>query len=311
VEVVMRSLATVLAVLAAAAGCQGLADRSAKGPTLLTIRGQITLAPGTQVDGKLRLALTWYPGLYAGGGGGATDTCDQATFLGIVSQEIEYQPIFPVDYAFDVTAPPPRSAQGQDPEAPGAVGALGALVAYVDGNGNGALDPCRRGKPCPDRVLGASGSLVLGDTTEDHFDYVTYANQAFTDGDGGAGADATTVGPGFFVLRATFPAAGEPGSVLLPLPETRIDIELEDRPSVRAIACTELCDNIVLGFCAVDDAICEMPQWPATAACSTAFLDENGRSRNVTWTDVENCTITRNSYVVEGARELPDWWPCK
>ena len=51
----MRGLAA-LAVLLAATGCQGLADQGTKGPTLLTIRGQITLAPGTHVDGKLRLA---------------------------------------------------------------------------------------------------------------------------------------------------------------------------------------------------------------------------------------------------------------
>ena len=93
-------------LLAAVSGCQGLADDSTRGTPLLTLRGRITLSPDTRVDGNVRLALAWYPGLLTdpGGVGTATPSCDFTTSLGTISQDVEYRPNFPIDYAFDVTA---------------------------------------------------------------------------------------------------------------------------------------------------------------------------------------------------------------
>jgi hypothetical protein len=300
VAVVTKARLWLVGLVAVAASCQGLADRGTRGPALLTIRGQITLAPGTSVDGKLRLALAWYPGLY--GGGVAVEGCDEAPFLGLVSQDVEYEPTFPADYAFDLTAPPPAAAQRVVPDVPGASGAIGSIVAYVDGNGNGKLDPCRRGQPCADRVLGASGSFVAGDSVDNRF--IAYATAAASAGDGGA-----TVGPGFFLVRAATSDAEEP--TYLPLPQTRVDLTLDARATVQAIICSELCDRFVLGVCRTEDLVCDAPAALARATCAAPFPGDLGPSRDLVWIDVENCTITRNSYAVEGSRDLPPWWPCK
>jgi len=295
----------LLLLLLGATGCQGLADGTTAGPPLITLRGKITLAPNTPVDGNVRLALAWYPGLLNEPGGTPTPNCDFTTSLGIVSQDVEYRPNFPIDYAFDVTAPPPKAAQAPLSAAAGISGALGAVVAYLDGNGNGVLDPCADATVCADRVLGASGSVLPGGLPSEQIDSLV----AYTDAIAGPGDHAGK--PGFFLLRVGLNPVS-PQSGILPLPSTAIDITLSAAPILTSIACDRLCVRTVGATCAVADADCASPAWPkdTNVHCGFPYSPPSPMSRELAWLGVNGCTVMSNFYVVEEGRALPPWWPC-
>ncbi|HET6281326.1 MAG TPA: hypothetical protein VFH73_10175 [Polyangia bacterium] len=299
-------LVIVVAVVAAAgAGCQGLADRTTAGPPLMTLHGTITVSPGTHVDGDLRLALAWYPGLLTNPGGGATPTCDTSILLGVVAQGLAYRPNFPIDYALDITAAPPTSAQGQLDGGAGVNSALGALVAYLDENHNGVLDRCD-GITCPDRVLGASGSIALGGLPGAQIDtFIAYADRTSGPGD-------TLAKPGFFLLKIARDFLA-PGSAILPLPGSPVDITLGDAPILKTMACDRICLRTAVGMCAVADPDCAAPVLPADTSirCAAPPLTEPFTPRAIDWLSADACDAISNVYVVEDGRALPPWWPCQ
>lgn len=302
VALVKRSILLALAMaLPVSINCQGLAERSTEPPPLLTVRGTISLAPGTTVDGGLRLALAWHPGLFnadeADGGADCAFTVAQQ----FVPQNVTYRPSFPIDYAFDITALPPRTAQRaltSDGTSLG-TGALAALVVFRDDNGNGVLDACPEGATCADRVLGASGAVLPNGLPGGQPDRtIGFANALTAAADGGSG-------PGFFLVQAS------PTPALLPLPQTPIDIILSEAPILRTLTCENICAQIVVGRCAATDANCPMPDWPRdTNVQCDGDPTSSASARSITWLGADGCHLQTHVYVVEDGRPLPPWWPC-
>ncbi|MBN1204340.1 MAG: hypothetical protein JXB05_05400 [Myxococcaceae bacterium] len=118
---------------------------------LFTLEGKLTLEPGHHVDGPVRLALAWYPGMLPAG---------EATPLSqpqaIATSDTAYPNSLPVSYRFNVLSPPPAAALKPLPEGFHGRGALGLLLAYADGNANARLDTIPIAGPPVDRVLGSS-----------------------------------------------------------------------------------------------------------------------------------------------------------
>jgi hypothetical protein len=115
------------------------------GEPLVTLKGQLLVADHVQVDEPVRLALVWYK-----------SSTDSSQPRDIVTEDIVYEPSFPIDFTFHLYAPPPPEALT---EYEGGVRFGSALlVAYRDDNHNGKLDPIPPGGVPQDRVLGATGS---------------------------------------------------------------------------------------------------------------------------------------------------------
>lgn len=118
---------------------------------LFTLEGQLTLEDGHHVDGPVRLALAWYPGMFPEG---------EATPLSqpqaIVPGDSASQNNVPGPYRFNVLSPPPAAALKPLPEGFHGRGAIGLLLAYADGNANARLDTIPIAGPPVDRVLGSS-----------------------------------------------------------------------------------------------------------------------------------------------------------
>jgi hypothetical protein len=119
---------------------------------LLTLEGQLTLTPGHPVEGPVRLALAWYPGMLRD---------DEASMAlsqprAIVTDGAAYQTTAPAPYRFEVLSPPPTEALMPLPEGFQGKGAIGLLLAYADGNANARLDTIPISGPPVDHVLGSS-----------------------------------------------------------------------------------------------------------------------------------------------------------
>ncbi|WP_224247395.1 hypothetical protein [Hyalangium gracile] len=116
-----------------------------RGEPLVTLEGQLLLADRVQVDEPVRLALVWYK-----------SRTDPSQPREIVTEDIAYEPSFPIDFTFHLYAPPPPEALTES-----AAGRFGQaiLVAYRDGNHNGRLDPIPAGEVPQDEVLGATLSF--------------------------------------------------------------------------------------------------------------------------------------------------------
>ncbi len=108
---------------------------------------------GTPPAGPIRLAVAWY--------------ADNTTLGGpqaIVTEDVEYQGSFPLDYRFSLFAPPPDAALNATTAA-GATfrAAWGVLIAYEDLNGNHQLDIIPEGGSPVDRILATSiGDIFNG-----------------------------------------------------------------------------------------------------------------------------------------------------
>ncbi|MDC0713265.1 hypothetical protein POL68_32685 [Stigmatella sp. ncwal1] len=116
-----------------------------RGDPLVTLQGQLLLADHVQVDEPVRLALVWYK-----------SSTNPSQPREIVTEDIAYEPSFPIDFTFHLYAPPPPEALTED-----AAGRFGhaILVAYRDDNHNGKLDPIPVGEVPQDKVLGATQSF--------------------------------------------------------------------------------------------------------------------------------------------------------
>jgi hypothetical protein len=117
-----------------------------RGEALVTLQGQLLLADRVQVDEPVRLALVWYK-----------SRADTTQPREIVTEDIVYEPSFPIDFTFHLYAPPPPEALTGD-DASGRFGHA-ILVAYRDDNHNGKLDPIPAGGVPQDKVLGATQSF--------------------------------------------------------------------------------------------------------------------------------------------------------
>lgn len=151
-----RLLSALLALLLFATACDGaVVDPSYEGEPLVTLEGQLTVSPQYSVDKPVRLALAWYPAL------GNTDPASQVPLSNpkaIVTEDVVYTSVFPVNYSFHLYRPPPESALVPLPEDEGfrGKGAVGILLAYQDGNDNRRLDIIPATGTPVDRVTGAS-----------------------------------------------------------------------------------------------------------------------------------------------------------
>ncbi|REG23563.1 hypothetical protein ATI61_11631 [Archangium gephyra] len=115
-----------------------------RGEPLVTLQGQLRLAQHIQVDEPVRLALVWYK-----------SSTDPSQPRDIVTEDIAYEPSFPIEFTFHLYAPPPPEALTENE-----AGRFGhaILVAYRDDNHNGKLDPIPAGGVPQDKVLGATQS---------------------------------------------------------------------------------------------------------------------------------------------------------
>jgi hypothetical protein len=139
----MGAIAAALLMMGCGEGPPVLPDY--RGEPLVTLQGQLRLADHVQVDEPVRLALVWYKS--------RTDTSEPRE---IVTEDIVYEPSFPIAFTFHLYALPPPEALTES-----ASGRFGhaILVAYRDDNHNGKLDPIPAGGVPQDKVLGATQSF--------------------------------------------------------------------------------------------------------------------------------------------------------
>lgn len=208
----------LLALFLAVCGCGSTVDTGYPGEPLVTLEGQMTLAPGISISGPVRLALIWYPGWAFGLDLGAHRPDSKA----VVAEDIPYEGSFPANFRFHVYRPPPdeaRSGQGE-----GSTFASGILIAYQDKNGNGKLDTIPATGSPVDRLLGST--VVF---TESRFHYLLYTDMEFTFVDG------VDLKKGFNLVRF----AGLMDSATLPL-STPISLELSASPILDMMVCEPL-----------------------------------------------------------------------
>jgi hypothetical protein len=270
----------------------------------MTIRGSMTPGAGAPEVDSIRLALAWYPGFVREDRpiDGPGD-CFAAQPTGIVAQELAYEPIFPIEFRFDITAPPPVEAQVH-PDEPGwdGVAAVGSLVAYQDLNGNGRLDGCPLEGPCPDLVLGASTSWGGGAGEQV---MIIYVDRPYSD-------ESVSFEPGLNLVQFI---EGEPNPVVLPR-DASIHIELTDVREVQQMACEAVCAN---GTGAGGPAACPpdapdcMVVVPPVPEGATLECDPDGRQYQWQRTECPSvCSCTSETFAQYLAPDdaVPAGWPC-
>jgi hypothetical protein len=142
--------------VAALLGCgDRLAGGDYPGEPLASIGGSMIPTPETEVTGPVRLALVWYPQWLA-----AETPTTEPTALAIVTEDVEVQGTFPVDFRFPVYRPPPPPALAPLAEGLAGKGAFGILLAYHDRDGDRRLDPIPAAGAPVDQVIASS---LLGD----------------------------------------------------------------------------------------------------------------------------------------------------
>ncbi|PTL76721.1 hypothetical protein [Vitiosangium sp. GDMCC 1.1324] len=142
----------LLALLLAVSACGSTVDADYQGEPLLTLEGQMTLAPGTTINGPVRIALVWYSRWFI----------VPLTFLNappdstaVVAEDYPYEGTFPANFRFHIYRPPQSASWVSDDGTENQL-ATGILIAYQDGNGNGKLDTIPPTGSPVDRVLGST-----------------------------------------------------------------------------------------------------------------------------------------------------------
>ncbi|MBX7115601.1 MAG: hypothetical protein K1X64_14825 [Myxococcaceae bacterium] len=116
------------------------------GEPLFSIGGTMTLVGHPPPTAPIHLAIAWYP-----------SSRDASAPKAIVTQDVQYQGTFPLNYTFDFFgAPPPEAINDYEEAGQTYRVAWGILMAYDDQNGNGQLDPIAVGGSPVDHVLGTS-----------------------------------------------------------------------------------------------------------------------------------------------------------
>jgi len=118
---------------------------------LITLEGELTLAPEHSVAGPVHLALAWYPGVFPEGQAQALSQPQAIVTGGHASPGS-----IPAAYRFNVFRPPPGEALRPLPAGFQGRGAMGVLLAYADGNANAKLDTIPSDGAPVDHVLGSS-----------------------------------------------------------------------------------------------------------------------------------------------------------
>jgi hypothetical protein len=141
----------LLALLLVTSACGDAVGPTYPGTPLVTLEGQMRVAPEAQLDGPVRLALAWYPRMLSDG-----TAALPAQPKAIVTEDFVYEDAFPASYRFHLYNPPPVEALTTLGGGLQGKGALGILLAYRDGNGNKKLDTIPATGSPVDRVVGAS-----------------------------------------------------------------------------------------------------------------------------------------------------------
>lgn len=180
--------ALLTAAMTVLAACQqpGGTGPKYQGEPLFTVKGQMALTNGgTAPSGPIRLAVAWYP-----------DSSSNSAPRAMVTQDVQYQGTFPLNYSFSFFGVPPAAALSDYTNAGATTrAAFGVLMAYEDVNGNGQLDTIAAGGSPVDHVLGTSlGDRFNGDDTTDQI-YVAYV-------DGQPPSDWVGYGPGFQLWKS-------------------------------------------------------------------------------------------------------------
>jgi hypothetical protein len=144
----MRSPLT-LAVVASLAVLLGSGCPEANPRQSLSLHGQLQPTGITQLTAPVHLTMVWYPTYFG-------TEVGRPPVVGEVGST-SYQGQLPIDFTFQLHAPPPATAMS-GLGATGGAGeeAYGMLVAFEDGNGNGTLDLGTSAAPSPDRIIGVS-----------------------------------------------------------------------------------------------------------------------------------------------------------
>jgi hypothetical protein len=140
----------LLALLLVTSACGEVVDPTYPGTPLLTLEGQMRVAPDAQ-PGPVRLALAWYPQVLWD-----ETAAPPVQPKAIVTEDFVYEDAFPANYRFHLYNLPPVEALAPLGGGVQGKGALGILLAYRDGNGNAQLDTIPATGSPVDRVVGAS-----------------------------------------------------------------------------------------------------------------------------------------------------------
>lgn len=213
-------LAAVMTVLAA---CQGPATGPKnQGDALFTVKGQMMLGGSTTApSAPIRLAVAWYP-----------DDSSSSAPRALVTQDVQYQGSFPLNYTFSFFGVPPANAlNAYTSNGVTTRAAFGVLMAYEDVNGNGQLDGIAAGGSAVDRVLGSSlGDVYNGNSVADPV-YVAYV-------DGTPPAEWTGYGPGYNLQKS---------GTIVPA-NTAVPIPLDQTNELNFLVCDEFISGSSYGF---------------------------------------------------------------
>lgn len=234
--------------------CGPAVNGTYRGPPLVTLTGQLTLAPSLTLEHGVRLAVAWYPNLAAD-----TPVAPRA----IATEELEYTGSFPQRFSFPLHAAPAQAAREVVTAEDGTRGeaAVGQLLAYEDVDGDGQLTVDAAGRSV-DRILGSTaGAGPFDFFSSEQRDVVAWVKNADDLGLGHAGMK-----PGYNLLRFSSPLT-EPA--VLPL-DTSIPLALTGDPRLQLIVCPE-------AYATPDPGqACGVPVWLTPPLNGALTLREDG-----------------------------------
>ena len=244
----------IAALLLSTAACGPAVNGTYRGPPLLTLGGQLTLAEGVSVGSGVRLAIAWYPNL-----GGDTPRPPRA----IATEELAYTGTFPQNFTFRLYGPPAQAALEVVTHEDGTVGeaAVGQLLAYEDLDGDGQLTVDASGR---------SGDRILGSTAgAGPFDFFSSEERlvvAWVKGADDLGLAPQGMTPGYNLVRATHPLV--PPEVL-PL-DTPFRLRMTGEPRLALIVCPE-------AYADPDrEQACGVTVWATPAVNGSITLQDDG-----------------------------------
>ena len=243
-------------------GCDPLSDEQTEGPSLATLRGTLSLAPGVSAPGgTLQVSVLWQdPGIDCSDEsepcegdeqtGRPTDDsyqCGDGQLTGwryetrLLEQPVQFDTAFPSTFSVSLTEPPPSAAMFDDIDGHGTSGAIGDLVVYDDRNGNHRLDPRTAVADSPDEVLASSEGTSPSIAAPLKRYTITYLSADLDSpdstqfGDGKAGYSLTTFDASPAESRTTTNQR---------LSDATIELVLQPNPELQQSACTALCDIV-------------------------------------------------------------------
>lgn len=263
-EEILRSYpasAVLCLALAAAVACQssppagtpGATGTDYQGEPLFTVSGQMSLVSGQAPSAPIRLAASWYP-----------EQGQASAPQAILTQEVQYQGSFPLNYTFNFYGLPPKDALnevvlgGQTYRV-----AWGILMAYEDRNGNGQLDTIpAQGSPV-DHVLGTSIGDAFNGGSPAQQTWVAYI-------DGAVPPSWSGFSPGYnlWMNQAVAP------------PGTPVPLALDNTNELDFFVCEEL----ISGASRSLDLPCNVPPTGGVRAGSSLGVEWSGAAQAISYT---------------------------